>query len=79
MVNSSYLRQQVLQVGLDSKPGHITGDARAMRDLPHSADLSHERLLLLFPLPLPRLGRRRQDLQLILFVCKGEVSICQLC
>lgn len=76
-----YLCKQVFQVSLDSKSGHAAaaGDAWSMCDLPHSADLSHELLLLLFPLPLPRLWRRRQDLQFILFVCEGEVLICQLC
>lgn len=75
-----YLRKQVFKVSLDSKSGHgaAAGDDRAMCDLPHATDLSHERLLLLFPLPFSRL-RRRQDLHLILFVCEGEVSICQLC
>lgn len=81
MHGEPYLCKQVFQVSLDSEAGHATaaGDAWSVCDLPHSTDLSHERLLLLFPLPLPRLRRRRQDLQLILFVCEGEVLFCQLC
>lgn len=75
----SYRCKQVFKVSLDSKSGHAAGDAWSMCDLPHSADLSHEQLLLLLPLPLPRLRRRRQDLQLVLLVCEGEVLICQLC
>lgn len=71
---NSYLGQQIFQVGLDSKAGlsAAAGDAWSMGDLPHPADLSHEWLLLLFPLPVPGLWRRRKDLQLILFVCEGE-------
>jgi len=63
-----YLREQVLQVCFYAEPCRTAaaGKTRAMRHLPHPADLIHQ--LLLPPLPLPRFRSGRRDLQLVLFI-----------
>lgn len=70
----TYLREQVLQICFYAKTSRTAaaGQTRAMRDLPHPADLSHKLLLLLPPLPLPRFRSGRWDLQFILFIYRGR-------
>lgn len=59
------LGQQLLLVGLDTEAGDAAaGERGPMGDLLDSTDLRHQLLLLL----LSRLGCRRRDLHLILFV-----------
>ena len=64
-----YLRQQVFLVSFDAKAGDAAVEAGPMRHLLHTANLSHQLLLLLL-LPSFRCGRR--DLHLVLFVCRKQ-------
>lgn len=62
------LGQQLLLIGLDTEARDAAaGERGPMGDLLDPADLCHQLLLLLLLL-LSRLGRRRRDLHLILFV-----------
>lgn len=62
------LGQQLLLIGLDAEARDAAaGERGPMGDLLHPTDLCHQLLLLLFLL-LSRLGCRRRDLHLILFV-----------